>query len=108
MVRAFEIAVNNNDPSAGCCQEQWTAEEVFRLMPEELRHRVGELHSAMAAAASAANVEIPTQEENEEFLQYARQQGWQVCSSCRNTIAKEEGCNHISECPPLVKGIGFS
>ncbi|KAI2469897.1 hypothetical protein F4781DRAFT_421693 [Annulohypoxylon bovei var. microspora] len=38
----------------------------------------------------------PVDEEMNQFLQQAKEEGWQRCYSCRNMVELKEGCNHMT------------
>lgn len=40
--------------------------------------------------------ECPVDEETNEILEQARDEGWQRCYRCRTMVVSEEGCNHMT------------
>ena len=43
-----------------------------------------------------SSFDCPRDEETQQFLRQAKQEGWQRCHACKHMVERQQGCNHMT------------
>jgi len=57
--------------------------------------KCGQITCTMCKAVAHDGMDCPKDEATQALLEFAKEHGWQRCSTCRNIVSISTGCNHM-------------
>lgn len=84
-------------PSKKC--GEWIKPSLVRQEGDRKMARCGHCRTKVCVTCNGKwhhSVDCPKDEETQQFLRQAKEEGWQRCHSCKYMVERQLGCNHMT------------